>query len=172
MRPAVAIGVLGLVTLAGGIWAVMDMKRIRTAAADMPPGGERSIAVTTQTSSGEPRTVRVEQTGQKEAAAAAARIAEFEARWSDAISLAESTARIQLATPVKDLQALAREATTLELTTCLEPGRESLTRSLDAQVSFFLAFMAQETWKHPDLLSLAAREGRNWQMIKDACRFG
>lgn len=170
MRPALVVGSFGAITLAIAVWVAYDMSRPKDAASYTPRESANSIAVTTVAADGNPATLRVEQVGKKDTAAAVTRIEAFEKRWQDAIALAESTPRIQLAAPVKDLQALAREAGSLELTPCLEPGRPALVENLEAQVAFFLAFMAREEWRHADLVAKAAREGRNWQMVKDACR--
>lgn len=172
MRPSVAIGALGVVVVVGLGLIVMDMAKIRGVRNSDAPAdiGRGSVAVVTEDAAGVETVVRVEPVGVQDSAAALSRIADFDKRWVDALSLASSTARIQLAGPVKDLQALSREASAMELTSCLEPGRESWVASLDASVSVFLAFMAQEQWKQADLLSLSEREARNWRMIKDACR--
>lgn len=66
----------------------------------------------------------------------------IENRWEDAHTLASSTARIALATPVSELQDIKRDLAKLEVSACLQPAKEALNSYMDSHIANFLSFMA------------------------------
>lgn len=66
----------------------------------------------------------------------------IENRWDDAHTLASSTARIALATPVSELQDIKRALVKLEVSECLTPAKEALNSYMNSRISNFLSFMA------------------------------
>lgn len=67
----------------------------------------------------------------------------IESRWDDAHTLASSTARIALATPVGELQNVKRDLEKLEVSECLIPAKEALSSYMDSRISNFLNFMSE-----------------------------
>lgn len=65
--------------------------------------------------------------------------------FSDAYTIASSTARIGLAGPVSDMQAVQRATEEIEVPACLEAAQVELVQSMDEAVLGFLAFMSQES---------------------------
>lgn len=65
------------------------------------------------------------------------------ARFDDAVTLADSTPRIQLADVIAEMQAIRREAGSLEVSACLGVIYPTLITSMDALIEGFTAFMAQ-----------------------------
>lgn len=68
----------------------------------------------------------------------------IENRWVDTHTLASSTSRISLVTPVSQLQEIKRDLLSIELSECLNPAREALNSYMDMHVNNFLKFMANE----------------------------
>lgn len=66
----------------------------------------------------------------------------IESRWEDAYTLASSTSRIALATPVSSLQDIKRDLAQVELSECLSPTREALSAYMDSHINNFLKFMS------------------------------
>jgi hypothetical protein len=66
----------------------------------------------------------------------------IENRWEDAHTLASSTARIALATPVSELQNVKRDLEKLEVSECLIPAKEALSSYMNSKIANFLSFMA------------------------------
>ena len=66
----------------------------------------------------------------------------IESRWEDAYTLASSTSRIALATPVSSLQDIKRDLAQVELSECLSPAREALGAYMDSHINNFLKFMS------------------------------
>ena len=62
-------------------------------------------------------------------------------RWKDAARLADSTARIALATPVAQLQEISRATTDLLVPPCIEPAKKSLTDAMSLTIDGFMLFM-------------------------------
>ena len=63
----------------------------------------------------------------------------IESRWEDAYTLASSTSRIALATPVSSLQDIKRDLAQVELSECLSPAREALGAYVDSHINNFLS---------------------------------
>lgn len=72
------------------------------------------------------------------------RLNDIEARWSDAIDIASSTARIALPTPIANLQDIKRELGTVELSDCLKPAQNALNDYMNINIGAFLQFMANQ----------------------------
>ncbi|HEE9891508.1 TPA: hypothetical protein R8G29_005003 [Citrobacter freundii] len=68
----------------------------------------------------------------------------IENRWADAYTLASSTSRIALATPVSQLQEIKRDLLTTEVSECLKPATEALSSYMNMHINNFLYFMANE----------------------------
>jgi hypothetical protein len=68
----------------------------------------------------------------------------IEKRWEDAYTLASSTARIALPTPIANLQDIKRDLANVELSECLNPARDALNSYMDTQINTFLEFMADK----------------------------
>ena len=66
----------------------------------------------------------------------------IESRWEDAYTLASSTSRIALATPVSNLQDIKRDLAQVELSECLSPARKALGAYMDSHINNFLKFMS------------------------------
>lgn len=66
----------------------------------------------------------------------------IESRWDDAHTLASSTSRIALATPVSNLQEIKRDLAQIEISECLIPAREALSAYMDSHINNFLKFMS------------------------------
>lgn len=66
-------------------------------------------------------------------------------RWDDAVAVADSTGRIALSGPVAELQALRREAATLEPPPCVADAHLALGEMMDHTIEGFLLFMRQES---------------------------
>jgi hypothetical protein len=64
-------------------------------------------------------------------------------RWDDAAALAGNTPRMQLATQIAALQEIKREADVLELPACASDAKAALSRSMQATIEGYLAFLAQ-----------------------------
>lgn len=73
-----------------------------------------------------------------------ARLVELYRRWADAETLALSTARIALAKPVADLQALQREAESLAIAVCFEGAKAALVKLIAKNVAVMISFMGKE----------------------------
>ncbi len=68
----------------------------------------------------------------------------IESRWDDAYTLASSTSRIALATPVSNLQEIKRDLAQIEISECLIPAREALSNHMDIEINTFLKFMSNK----------------------------
>ncbi len=158
----------GVLVLGGAIFIGLDLAR-PPAAAPAETEWRPAKRLTITDDGGVDRSIRLQPDAKAIRAAALGRVAEFDGRWRDAQQLAQRTPRIQLASPVKDLQALARESRTLELSECLEPGREFWVAGLEAEVQSTLAFMAQERMAQDRHHKAAARDLGNWAKVVDAC---
>lgn len=67
----------------------------------------------------------------------------IENRWEDTQTLASSTARIALATPIGELQEIRRDLKKLDVSECLIPAKEALSSYMDSRISNFLNFMRE-----------------------------
>jgi len=65
-------------------------------------------------------------------------------RWDDAMAIADSTARINLAGPVSTLQEIRREAASLDVPECAAKAHEGLIEAMEHYIEGFLAFMADK----------------------------
>ena len=74
----------------------------------------------------------------------------IESRWDDAHTLASSTARIALATPVGELQNVKRDLEKLEVSECLIPAKEALSSYMNSNIANFLSFMAYADYTNFD----------------------
>lgn len=59
-------------------------------------------------------------------------------RWDDALRVANSTSRVNLATPVATLQAVRRDAEALTLSPCMDPAKEALVASMQHMIDGFI----------------------------------
>lgn len=75
-----------------------------------------------------------------------AQLSDILARFDDAVTLADSTPRIQLAEVIAEMQAIRREAGSLEVSECLGAIYPTLVTSMDAIIEGFTAFMAQKDY--------------------------
>lgn len=66
----------------------------------------------------------------------------IESRWEDTYTLASSTSRIALATPVSNLQDIKRDLAQAELSECLNPAKKALGSYMDSHIKDFLKFMS------------------------------
>lgn len=62
-------------------------------------------------------------------------------RWKDASTLASSTARIAMATPVASLQAIRRETVEMVVPACLDSSKEALLLGMDKEIEGYVVFM-------------------------------
>lgn len=153
----------GIAVLAGGFFMVRDFSNdpgslphpAKQVTFTMPDGG-------TQTLSFSPVTPEAR-------VAVAARLADFETRWNGLADIIRTTPRTNLAGPVKDQQALAREGKRIELTECLEPGRVFWSAALDAEVAFVQSFMTDGHVPSNGATEVD-RHYVNWKKVEDACR--
>lgn len=89
------------------------------------------------------------------------------ADWDDAFSLASSTSRIALASPVGELQGLASDARDLEVPACLQEVQEHLEDGMEKAVEGFLAFMSEEPDNVVNVkMQTYAREFREMEIAK------
>ena len=65
----------------------------------------------------------------------------IESQWDDAISLAGSTPRIQLANSVSNLQKLKNDLNATEVSDCLAPAKGKFSKYMDNNIQLFLDFM-------------------------------
>jgi hypothetical protein len=65
-------------------------------------------------------------------------------RWFDALEIADSTPRMSLADPLRDLQALKRELADLEAPRCASSAKVALGRHMEDVIDGFLLFMQDE----------------------------
>lgn len=75
-------------------------------------------------------------------------------RWTDAVTLADSTPRISLPERVAELQKIKQETENLKVNECLNNPKNSLILSMDATVNGFLVFLHNQN-KQGDLAALA-----------------
>lgn len=68
-----------------------------------------------------------------------------EKKWIAGVKLAESTARIALAGPVKSLQDMRATMDEMPVPTCLQSAKVELLSGMDAQLKAFLSFMADRS---------------------------
>lgn len=78
-------------------------------------------------------------------------------KWQDAMKLAGSTSRIALAGPVKSMQDIRRETSTIKVSKCLTPAMETLSSGMDHQINGFLQFMQGS--EHEDAASDSLKSG-------------
>lgn len=65
-----------------------------------------------------------------------------QARWKDAVRVADATSRVSLSGPVSNLQTIRRETEALMLPECLSSARKKLAEGMQVQIDGFLTFMA------------------------------
>ncbi|WWW37229.1 hypothetical protein V8017_11475 [Stenotrophomonas rhizophila] len=159
----------GLVVAATGFLVARDVADAPKAAAVVSEW-RPAKQLTLTTSAGMPRSMHLQPDEKAVRVASMSRVDQFDRRWSDAQQIAVRTPRIHLAGPVKDLQLLARESRSIELSDCLEHGREFWTAGLDAEVQAYLSFMAQDRLAGERWQEAAVRDLGNWTKVVDACR--
>lgn len=97
----------------------------------------------------------------------------LESRWDDSISLAGSTARIQLAVPVSNLQELKNELNSTEVSDCLAPAKDKFSKYMDNQIQLFLGFMQdtnfQYSYKKDELKTESDKLINEYFKIKNEC---
>lgn len=86
----------------------------------------------------------------------------IESRWDDAISLASSTPRIQLANSVSALQDIKNELNTIEVSDCLAPAKGKFSKYMDNNIQVFLDFM-----RDSDSSSAYKIKAENDQLIQE-----
>lgn len=86
----------------------------------------------------------------------------IESRWDDAISLASSTPRIQLANSVSKLQELKNDLNATEVSDCLAPAKGKFSKYMDNNIQLFLDFM-----RDSDSNSSYKYETENKKLIKE-----
>ena len=64
-------------------------------------------------------------------------------QWTDAVSLAQNTARIGLSGPIGDLQDLKRQMEAVDVPDCLRVVRDGIAGGMDYAIDGFLGFAAQ-----------------------------
>jgi len=64
-------------------------------------------------------------------------------KWKDALTLAKSTPRISLATPISGMQTIKQDATVLTAPACLSNSKKLLLDGMNLSISGYLDFMAQ-----------------------------
>ncbi|MDD2670111.1 hypothetical protein [Zoogloea sp.] len=89
-------------------------------------------------------------------------------RFNDAMQLAASTPRINLAGPVQQMQQIARETAAIKVDGCLELPYLQLLSGMEDAVQGFLAFMRNE----PDLsrIQRAQEKIMQWQRVVELCK--
>jgi len=152
---------------AGGYWIARDLSKAESSQA---PVSEWRPAkhVTFYAIDGSTQTMRLRPDRGEDRARVSKRLADFESRWSDALSIVRRAPKMHLAAPAKHLQALAREGRSIQLTECLEPARVFWSAYLDGEVGVVLAFMADD----PAQWSLERQtylQYANWTKAVDAC---
>lgn len=63
-------------------------------------------------------------------------------KWNDAVGVAQVTSRINLATPVTNLQTIRRETESLIVPPCLNEGKQKLLEAMKTEIEGYVAFMA------------------------------
>lgn len=144
IRPAILAVVTGLAIL-GGMYGYIEYERLQATKLQ--------------------EAVRVQNLADAE------RIMELADRWSSAWKLASSTGRIALAVPVKDLQALTREARDLKVSGCAEKMRESLFKSMDLGTKGFLLFMRGKESENEstEMIVMSKEQILKYSEDKDSC---
>jgi len=168
MKAWIVLAVAGSAVLIGTALIVRDLSKAEVApvhVSDWRPAKQLTVL----TADGKPQTLRLQPDTSDARGASLGRLTAFEERWSDAKALAERTPRMQLAGPVKDLQSLAREARTLELSECLEIGRPFWTAGLDAEADVVLGFLSQDRRSQSAAETAAALNLGNWFKVVNAC---
>lgn len=95
----------------------------------------------------------------------AEQLSSIESRWDDAVSLAGSTPRIQLAVPVSKLQELKNELNTLEVSDCLAPAKGKFNKYMDNHIQLFLGFMQDSDFEYSPKINEYKNE--NEKLIKE-----
>lgn len=62
-------------------------------------------------------------------------------KWDDAIGVAQVTSRINLATPVTNLQTIKRDTESLIIPPCLNEGKQKLLEAMKTEIEGYMAFM-------------------------------
>jgi hypothetical protein len=65
-------------------------------------------------------------------------------RWDDAVTLADSTPRMQLAGQIETLQAIRRDLSDQDWPACAERAQSAMRDAMDAAIDAFIAFLGQE----------------------------
>lgn len=144
IRPAIIVVVTGLAVL-GGVYGYSEYERLQA--------------------------IKLQEAVRVQNLADAERIMELADRWSGAWRLAASTGRIALAIPVKDLQALTREARDIKVSGCAEKMRESLFKSMDHGTKGFLLFMSGKDNENEstEMIVMSKDQISKYADEKDAC---
>ena len=70
-------------------------------------------------------------------------------KWDDAIGVAQVTSRINLATPVTNLQTIKRDTEALIVPPCLNEGKNKLLEAMKTEIEGYMAFMSSaDVGKH------------------------
>jgi hypothetical protein len=65
-------------------------------------------------------------------------------KWDDASAVANVTARIGLAGPIADMQAIRRDVASLDMPACAKEAHGYLLYSMDSRIQGFIAFMGKQ----------------------------
>lgn len=65
-------------------------------------------------------------------------------RWDDALHLADSTPRIQLATQISNLQQIRRDVEDQDWPECAQGAQRALVKAMNAAIDGFIAFMTDK----------------------------
>lgn len=156
-----------MVVAAGGFWIARDLSKGGASQASVSEW-RPAKQVTFHVIDGSTQTMLLQPDRGEERESVTKRLAEFESRWSDALTIVKRTSKMNLAAPAKDLQALAREGKNIQLTECLEPAREFWSAYLDSEVGIVLAFMANDQ-AQSSFERLRYLHYANWKTAVDAC---
>lgn len=128
-----------------------------------PPEGPASAAQTgeNQLQNALPPSVVKEQRNQEEFDTSIPALNTLYGKWKDALQLAESTARIALAGPVGNLQAIKREAETLPVPDCFVAPKQQMTNGMGKMIEGFFQFM-QDATLGKYLAAVSFGEGRKF----------
>jgi hypothetical protein len=65
-------------------------------------------------------------------------------RWTDAVNLAKSTSRTDLAPQIQSMQAIKQDASDMKVATCVYTAHNLLISSMDSEIQGFIAFIGQQ----------------------------
>jgi hypothetical protein len=85
-------------------------------------------------------------------------ISDVLSRFADAVTLGDSTPRMQLADVIADMQAIRRDAESLSFSDCLTPIRPHLIAYMDSAINAFTAFLAENPYQDQFTQAFIERE--------------